>query len=308
MRGIRIAATALLIGAASPPPAAPDWAYLALQPPPSNRDERVTLPGSRLTVTRGEARSITRAVDWFPERHGPVPKPVVDGGRDGAACGTCHLLTGQGRPENAAIAGLPAAYIEAQVRAFVTGERAHARAWVGANSMISTAQHVSAADVSVAADYFAHQPYRPHLRVAESATAPNFEVVGTALKRVGGSAPIAGRIVELADDFEQHEIRSPDVFYTAYVPPGSVASGRRLAARGGPGGLPCAGCHGAGLRGGEVGPPLAGRWPGYLARQLFAFRAGTRRSEAAAPMRAVAGELSNAQVVALSAYAASLRP
>jgi len=61
------------------------------------------------------------------------------------ACGYCHLPDGQGRPENAPLAGLPAAYIEAQVAAFRSGARRSD--WHGPNRptdlMLATAEHVA---------------------------------------------------------------------------------------------------------------------------------------------------------------------
>jgi cytochrome c553 len=41
------------------------------------------------------------------------------------ACSYCHLPNGQSRPENAALAGLPAAYIFEQVTDFRSGARVH---------------------------------------------------------------------------------------------------------------------------------------------------------------------------------------
>ena len=39
------------------------------------------------------------------------------------ACGYCHLPNGQGRPENASLAGQPAAYIIEQVNEMKEGRR-----------------------------------------------------------------------------------------------------------------------------------------------------------------------------------------
>ncbi len=94
--------------------------------------------------------------------------------------------------------------------------------------------------------------------------------------------------------------------YIAYVPAGAVARGAALASDS-RAGQPCASCHGAGLKGG-LGPPLAGRSPTYLARQLMSFQAGGRRSPEAAAMRARAARLSDAQIIDLAAYAAAPHP
>jgi cytochrome c553 len=55
-------------------------------------------------------------------------------------------------------------------------------------------------------------------------------------------------------------------------------------------------------------PPLAGRSPSYLLRQLFAFRTGTRSTPASAPMRAVAAMLEFDDMIAAAAYAGSRQP
>jgi mono/diheme cytochrome c family protein len=49
----------------------------------------------------------------------------------------------------------------------------------------------------------------------------------------------------------------------------------------------CAGCHGPDLKGKDDVPPLAGRSPSYLARQLYDFQQGTRNGAAAPLMRPV---------------------
>lgn len=91
-------------------------------------------------------------------------------------------------------------------------------------------------------------------------------------------------------------------------PPGAILRGRTLAATGDLGRTQaCATCHGEGLRGG-LGPPLAGRSPSYLFRQLVAFREGARHGANGAPMKGVTANLTDADIVDLAAYAASLRP
>ena len=54
------------------------------------------------------------------------------------------------------------------------------------------------------------------------------------------------------------------------MPTGSVKKGEELVLRGGAGKtVACAACHGEGLKGNGNFPPLAGRSPSYLARQLY---------------------------------------
>jgi len=95
--------------------------------------------------------------------------------------------------------------------------------------------------------------------------------------------------------------------YTAFVSPGSVKRGRRIAMTGQDAGAQaCSSCHGAHLQGVGLIPPLAGRSPTYLMRQLVAFQSGDRAGAAAAPMLPVAAKLSLADMIAVAAYAGSL--
>jgi cytochrome c553 len=55
-------------------------------------------------------------------------------------------------------------------------------------------------------------------------------------------------------------------------------------------------------------PPLAGRSPSYLLRQLIAFRTGARATPASAPMQAVAASLNLDDMIAAAAYAGSRAP
>jgi cytochrome c553 len=80
-----------------------------------------------------------------------------------------------------------------------------------------------------------------------------------------------------------------------------------LARRGADRAASCASCHGPSLRGG-VAPPIAGRSPSYIMRQLVAFGTGARAGAASAPMRATTSSLSLEDMVALSAYVASITP
>jgi cytochrome c553 len=74
-------------------------------------------------------------------------------------------------------------------------------------------------------------------------------------------------------------------------------------------GIPaCAGCHGpagAGLP--AQYPRLSGQFPEYTAAQLKAFRAGERANDPEKMMRMIADKLSDAEIKAVSEYAAGLR-
>jgi len=271
-----------------------------------------SVPGSAYRYSASDIRNLYQAVDWFPALRVGAPRPVLQGRTAGAmACGYCHLPDGQGRPENAAIAGLPAAYIVEQVRAFHDGLRKGARpAWRASALMTQTAKLAEPDAVEAAARWFEAQPYAKAFRLIEgreidaAVAGPGVYVHGPG----GGREPLGKRIVEIPNDFARFELRDNRPGYTIFVPEGSIERGRALAETGGGGRFaPCATCHGAGLKGG-LGPPLAGRYPAYLFRQMIGFSTGDRRSEAAAPMIETASKLRTGDMIALAAFASSLTP
>jgi cbb3-type cytochrome c oxidase subunit III len=68
----------------------------------------------------------------------------------------------------------------------------------------------------------------------------------------------------------------------------------------------CASCHGANGKGIPVQyPRLSGQWGEYTEAQLTAFRQGVRKNNA--QMTSIAAKLSDAEIKAVSDYAASLR-
>ncbi len=105
----------------------PAWAY-PVNPPdfkPAVDDGSLRhVPGSTRAYTLGQLRDFFMAPDWHPGDH-PVMPDVVAVGRkpDVYACGFCHRADGRGGPENANIAGLPAAYIVQQMADFKSGAR-----------------------------------------------------------------------------------------------------------------------------------------------------------------------------------------
>ncbi len=74
------------------------------------------------------------------------------------ACGYCHLADGNGRPENAKVAGLSAAYIRAQVWSVHTQERQPAKpGWPPSALMKEAIADLSDQEIAEAAEYFSHQ-------------------------------------------------------------------------------------------------------------------------------------------------------
>lgn len=293
--------------------AVPLWAFpltTAGSTSPPSPQEGHTLPGSTRTFTRAQLLDRTAAVDWYPSDHPAMPSAVRGGTGPVAACGFCHLPEGQGRPENASLAGLPYAYLLQQISDMKSGARQllDPRFTPGA-LMLQTVSRISDADADQAARYFSGLHYTKRLKVIEAASVPPFRAQGFVyvFDRAGPRQPLGERILEGPDDFSRFEDRDNRVGYTAYVPVGSIGRGARLANGDGKARQACVTCHGVGLRGGPIGPPIAGRSPTSLFRQLYAFQRGTRGGTNAALMKPIVTGLSYADMVALAAYAGSLR-
>lgn len=297
----------------------PAWAFpttskeAVVLPAPYDSVTPIHLKGSLRTFTLSQTRNQNTPPDWYPGLHPRMPESVARG-RVGSlsACGYCHLPDGQGRSENATLAGLPAEYIIRQLDDMKSNARTTAMAgWAPFNNMHRVADSVTATEARAAAEYFARVPARRHFAVVERAQIPAVYQVAFvyAVKKAGGTEPIDGRLIEIADDLERHELRDPKATYTAFVPPGSIASGKRIATAKEKVPLrACASCHGPSLLGVGPIPAIAGRSPSYLFRQLLAFRNGARVTATSAPMQAVAASLDINQMVAVAAYAGSLRP
>lgn len=270
------------------------------------------LANSRLEFTKAQLTDLYYAPDWHPESHSPIPEIVLRGHAPRTfACGFCHLPSGQGRPENAALAGLPAAYIVDQIADFKSGARRSA--WHGApylpfDLMREVAANADEADVTAAAAYFSAQKLRPRVTVIERARIPRMRAANWiyGVDPRGGNELLGERLIEWAPDESRHENRDEEMRYVAFVPPGSVNRGRKLAtARRGELGQACTACHGEHLQGTGSIPALAGRSPTYLLRQLVAFRTHDRAGMAGAPMQAVVATLGLPDMIALAAYAAA---
>ncbi len=156
----------------------PVWAYPVPQmmPAPSRPDNIVLkrVPGSRQRFTLARVNDRFNIPDWFPRAHPPLPHVVAHGRRpDVMACGYCHLPNGQGRPENAALAGLPADYIVEQVMEMKLGRRRTSQPAMGSiKAMHAIARAVSPQELKIAADYFSKLHYQKWIRVVESDTVP----------------------------------------------------------------------------------------------------------------------------------------
>lgn len=270
----------------------------------------ISVPNGEATFNEAQLHDFFGAPDWRPKSHPAAPNSVMIGRRpDAYACGYCHLPDGVGRPENAALAGLPKGYIVRQVRAFASGQRkAPTHDWLPSDLMSKTAKAATAQEIESAAAYFSRLPFTPRVKVVETETLPAPKALNFLFVPGGPKAERLGaRIVEAPESTERFEHRDAQVTYLAQVPLGSLARGAVLA-KGVDGVQACGTCHGGGLRGGFIGPPLAGRSPSYLFRQLYAFQSGARGDPDAASMKAVVAGLSPSDMIALAAYAGSLKP
>ncbi len=306
---------------AAPHPLA--WAYAVpeapLPPPPATDEAAVKqIPGSTQSFTVKQLRDTGNPVDWFPGDHPPMPSIVAHRRSPTAnpwigSCGLCHYPNGKGRPENAGVAGLPAGYILEQLADFKNGARRTADPGKrNTATMAGNAAGITDEEAMAAAEYFSSMKMTPWIKVVETETVPKSRNVGGFFIPVEGkeTEPIGQRILEMPVDPEATEMyRNPRSGWIAYAPMGSVKKGEDLVVRGGAGKtVACAACHGEGLKGNGNFPPLAGRSPSYLARQLYDIQQYTRNGPGTQLMRPVVQNLNEDDILAIAAYLASLEP
>jgi cytochrome c553 len=316
------------------PPAPGEKATLNLTPAQGLRSnepvEEQTRPrhatGTERTHSLLEIRNRLDVVDWFPEDHPAMPRVVQHGspslGNKAYGCALCHMPHGQGRPENAPVNGLPPAYFLRQLQDFREGRRSSSEPRKGnALLMVALAQAMTEEEMHAAADYYSRVPARPWIRVVETDLVPKIKPTGARMflpTEEGRSEAIGHRIVEVPENVEQVELANPHVGFVAYVPRGSIRRGETLVTAGratvvGGETLPaqtvaCVTCHGPDLRGLNDSPPIAGRSPSYLVRQLNDIKQGTRKSPLAQTMLPVVANLSPDDMVDIAAYVSSRPP
>jgi cytochrome c553 len=286
------------------PEGLPDWAFNIpdkVQPSAVKPEGIVRAPGSAKEYEWAKVAGNGNPPDWFPDEHPAAPRSVTGGPGMRFACGSCHLMSGQGHPEAADIAGMPAEYLIRQMTYYKAGARKDdAR-------MGPIAVATSDEDARQAAEYFAALKPAAWVKVIETATPPKTFIATAGRHRQlhpdGGTEPIGRRILEIPADPFRTEIRDPHSGFIAYVPPGSIAKGEALVKGG-----QCALCHGEALKGlGEV-PRLAGLQPLFIARQLFDIRHGSSAGKAVELMKPVVANLSEDDIIAISSYLGSLPP
>lgn len=303
----------LVISAQQAPQAAnarPAWAFLVPdkdQPPGEENAGPQHIPGSDKAYTAAQIDDLAHPPDWFPNEHGPLPKIVSGEGVAVLACGACHLMSGEGHPESAGLAGFTVEYLVRQMSDFKSGARKDPV------RMTLIGKATSEADAKAAAEFFAALKPVAWVRVVETSTVPKSYVSTKGRMRLplpgAGMEPLGNRIVELPEDAHRATSRDPHSGFIAYAPPGSVAKGRQLAMTGGNGKtIACTICHGDSLQGiGDV-PRIAGLHPLYIGRQLSMFQTDAYNGNSSALMKKVVAKLDADDMLALAAYAASLKP
>lgn len=315
----------------------PPWAY-PVDPPgvvaPKDDGTLRHVPDSTLALTLSQVKDGFVSPDWHPNDHPALPEIVVHGRKpEVMACGYCHRAEGTGGPENASLAGQPAAYIIQQMADFKSGARKTALPLrAPQKNMMALAAKVTAPEVEAAAAYFSSLKLKPIMHVVEADMVPQTYVHGWHLADLknGQKEPIGQRIIEFPEDLEQFISRDSRAQFIAYVPPGSIEKGKVLATTGGGGRtLQCTICHGTDFKGlshldgalaaGKVGgaavaafqgpiPGIAGRSPTYIVRQLFDMQHGIRAGINSALMKPTVEKLTIDDMINLAAYVSSLQP
>jgi len=297
------------------PPATPAAGAAAPAPTPAAADPTIrSLPGTDRTFTRAQISDAFGPADWYPNDHPPMPDIVAKGRRpDVRACALCHMPNGKGRPENASVSGLPVSYFIQQMHDFKNDLRKSAEPRKGnTNIMIAIAKAMTEEEIKQAAEYFGAIKWESrYIRVVEANTVPRTRVQGGVHLVVegaqAGTEPIGQRIIESPEHTEHFEIlRDPRDGFVAYVPVGSIRKGEALVRTGGNGRTTACGvCHGADLQGLGPVPPIAGRSPSYIARQMYDMQQGARRGVWADLMKPVVQKLTSEDLVNIAAYTAS---
>jgi cytochrome c553 len=230
------------------------------------------------------------------------------------ACGSCHLMSGIGHPESADLAGMPLTYLKQQMMDFKSGVR------IDVARMNGIAKEMSDQEIDEATMWFASLKPRKNQRVVEADTVPKTIVAQGRMRFVdpkGGTEPIASRVITVPEDVNIARTRDPNTKFVSYVPSGTLARGKELVETGGADKktAACGTCHGPGLNGlasigktGIAAPRIAGQHPIYLARELYLFKDGGRNGMTSKLMAPVVKNLDDADILAISAYLATLDP
>jgi len=198
-----------------------------------------------------------------------------------------------------------------QIEDFKSGARHSSEPLLASvTNMIAAAKAATPEEVKAAVAYFTSIRQTKWIKVVEANEVPKTRVASLTLEvqEPVTMEPIGQRVVEVAEDFEQFELRNPQSGFVAYAPVGSLKKGEALAKTGAGKTMACVACHGANLKGAGQVPSIAGRSPSSMTRQLIDFQTGARNGPGGAMMKPVVEKLTNDDIVALTAYLASLEP
>jgi cytochrome c553 len=292
---LALVSVAVLASAAAPDHAL-KWAY-PVEPPPGAPNADAAAPARRINPI-----DIAITYTGLPK----MPEIVAKG--KPLPCLQCHLANGGSHPESAAIAGMSVNYIIEQVHAFRDGERVDVRT----GRMVEAAKLATEKEIREAAEYY-------------SAIGPDRQkwvktVVGNEVPKgpiqfggggfryhapEGGMEPLPpNMVVEVADNDDL--VRARDQInggFVQYVHAEDLALGEKVAADG-----KCGTCHGAEFKGKGDVPRLANQHSVYLIRQLKDMQTGARKDKNVAAMKPIVDKMSDAEIVAVSAYLASKSP
>ena len=272
------------------------WAY-PVEPPPGAPNADAAAPARRINPI-----DIAITYTGLPK----MPEIVAKG--KPLPCLQCHLANGGSHPESAAIAGMPVNYIIDQVHAFRDGDRLDVRT----GRMVQAAKLATEKEIREAAEYYsAIGPDRQKwvkTVVGDEVPKGPIQFGGGGFRyhaAEGGMEPLPpNMVVEVAENDDL--VRARDQInggFVQYVHAEDLALGEKVAASG-----KCDTCHGADFKGKGDVPRLAGQHSVYLIRQLKDMQTGARKNKNVAAMKPIAAKLSDAEIVAVSAYLASKTP
>ena len=307
----------------------PPWAWGFTTPAPSSVPPRppqaprdnvklISVEGSKFQFTEEQILSRSGPADWFPEDHPTMPD-IVAHGRMSAdppiqACGLCHRPNGVGRPENAALAGLPYEYIIRQLIDFRNDLRQTSDPRkTNTASMASFTKSMTDEEMHAAAAYFSALPVPRTGKVVEAKTIPKVKPAGGMFLvlegKEAGTEALGNRIIETPVNAYDFEVTlNPRQTFVAYVPPGSLKKGEKLVTTGNGKVTACTACHGADLRGLGPIPRLAGRSPIFLVRQMYDMQHGNRVGAWSPLMAPILGNMTEDDILVAAAYLGSLEP
>jgi cytochrome c553 len=299
----------------------PDWAYgfagPGTPPPPGPAAAPDTslkhLPGSKSEFTRAQISDRFGPADWYPEDHPTMPEVVAHGKKPSVfACSLCHYPNGKGRPENAGVAGLPISYFIQTMNDFRDGNRKSSDPRkANTNTMITIAKGMTEDEIKQAAEYFGSMKWTPWMKVEEASMVPKTRTAGGMFLRIEGDQkePLGKRIIETPEDAEGTEVlRNDHSGFIVYAPVGSMKKGQALVTTGAGKTTQCGVCHGPNLEGMGPVPPLAGRSPSYLVRQMYDMQQGNRKGIWTDLMKPVVSKLTDDDLIDIAAYLASRKP